>query len=192
MDSQCNSSDTVFLVHGICDFLHFFLTCFKHHFIVITNDVGKSCCGNVAGHIGQMIETFSSLGVGRRFHWRKLRLDLTCNESGIDHDIFRLTRVDIHAFDSENCACGIKVFIGNLALIIAIYRVGKICFKVVKIKQIRTTSDFLIRCKTDPDIAVWNVRGDELFSSSHDLSNACLIVCTKQSCAVCRDQGSAL
>ena len=191
MDSQCNSSGTIFGIHGISDFLHFFLTCFKHIFVMVTDNVGKGSCGNITGHICQMVKTFSAFCVGWCFHRRQQGLDLACNESSIDHDIFCFSRVNIHTFHRKDSACSIKVFIGDFTFMISIYRISKICVKIIKIEQICTASDFLVRCKADPDIAVWNIRGDELFDSGHDFRNSGFIVCTKQSCTVCCDQGFA-
>ena len=68
----------------------------------------------------------------------------------------------VDALYGKFSACGIKVFIGHLALVITVHGVGKIGFKIVQIKQIRTLSDLFIRGKSNPDIAVRSALCDNL------------------------------
>ena len=138
-----------------------------------------------------MIEAFTAFGVGRCFVFREFPGDLTCNESRIDHDILGFARVNIHAFYDKISTCGIEVFVCNFTFIITVNGVCKICFKIIQIKKVCAGANFLIRCDSNPDIAVRGSFQDQLFHSGKNLGNTGFVVSTEQCCAVCGDQSSS-
>ena len=109
-----------------------------------------------------MVKALSALSCGRSLVCRQSCGNLAANQSSIDHNVLCLARMHVDALYGKFSACGIKVFIGHLALVITVHGVGKICLEIVQIKQIRTLSDLFIRGKSNPDIAVRSALCDNL------------------------------
>lgn len=118
-----------------------------------------------------MIKSLSALCMLRCLVLRDLRLYFTGNGCCIDHNVFCFSRMYVHSMDHKFSTCRVEIFISYFALISAIYRICKICFEIIQIKQFRPTSDFFIRRKSYPDISV----RDSFFLVS---STACIIAAT--------------
>ena len=101
---------------------------------MVTHDIGKFCKSDITLHVGQMIEALSALGVRWCLLRRKLRLDIARHKSGIYHNILCLARMHIDAFNGKFCARGVEILIGDFALVIAVYRVGKSSLKIIQVK----------------------------------------------------------
>ena len=101
-----------------------------------------------------MIKSLSALCMLRCLVLRDLRLYFTGNGCCIDHNVFASPRMYVHSMDHKFSTCRVEIFISYFALISAIYRICKICFEIIQIKQFRPTSDFFIRRKSYPDISV--------------------------------------
>ena len=155
---------------------------------MVTNDKGKFCKSDITAHIGKVIETFASFGMCRSLCLRKAGDDLCCKKSRIDHNVLGFTRMDIDTVDDKVRACSVKVLVSNFAFVITVNCVSKVCFKIVKIKEIRTCTDFFVRGKAYPYITVRCTLGNDLFQSSHDLCNTCFIVSTEKRGSVGRDK----
>ena len=153
----------VFLIHLIRDGSKKRLAFLKPFSVMIADDIRKLCVRDLAGHMHQREKALASFGVFGCFCFRQKTLDLASNSGCVYHDVLCGTRMDIYALDLKRSSGGVKVFIGDLAFVIAVNRVSIICLEIIKIKKIRSASDFFVRGETDPDVAVWNVLTDDLF-----------------------------
>ena len=57
--------------------------------VVVAEDVAQLCLGDVAVHLGQMVEA-DSLGGRRAGPWRAGHVEFHCHVGGVDHSVLAL------------------------------------------------------------------------------------------------------
>ena len=158
---------------------------------MVTHNIGKFCFFHISGNIGQMIKSLSALCMLRCLVLRDFGLYLTGNGCCIDHNVFCFSRMYVHSMDHKFSTCRVEIFISYFALISAIYRICKICFEIIQIKQFRPTSDFFIRRKSYPDISVRDSFFLDFLYCLHNRCYSCLVIRTQQRCSIGCDQCSS-
>ena len=139
-----------------------------------------------------MMEALEALGLFGDLIGRKHRIKFTANTRGIDHLALCAAGMNSSAVNLNGCGCSVEVFILDLAKRTAIKSVGVICAKALYVKEIRASADLLVGSKADTDLAVRKICVKESLSRTHDLGNACLIVCAKKGGAVGNDNSLTL
>ena len=94
----------------------------------------------------------------------------------------------IVAHDLNRHRCRIEVFTFQLTHATAINGIGPFRVKGFNIKELSPLADFLIRCKRNANIAVWNVVMFETQHSGHNFGDTGFIVGTQQGFAVGSNQ----
>jgi len=151
---------------------------------MVTYDKGERCTCNISGHVCQMVETFTSTRVCRRLVCREQRYDFISDQGSVDHDILCFSRMYINTFNMKCCTCCVEIFVGNFTFVIAIHCVSIICLKNVQVKQICSTTDFLVRRKTNPQITMWNVFCNYLFDCCENFCDAGFVIRTQKCSSV--------
>ena len=143
----------VFLIQlfsGIGKDLLFFL---KLRLIVVTDNIIHLRMAFLAGHIAKMEKTFIALCICRNARWKQA-VKFHSKKQGIEHLVLSGTGMHIHTVDLQLSGSGIEVFILHFTKYPSVHSIGNLCSEARNIKDIRTASNFLIRRKTDTNIAV--------------------------------------
>ena len=146
---------TVFLIQlfrGIGKDLLFFL---KLCLIMITDNVIHLRMAFLAGHITKMEKSFIAFRICRDAGWKQA-VKFHGKKQGIEHLVLRGTGVHIHTVDLQLSGSGIEIFILHFAKHPSIHSIGNLRPETRNIKDIGTASNFLIRRKTNTNIAVRN------------------------------------
>ena len=111
----------------------------------------------------------------------------------------------MHAFavDFERGACGVEVFVGDVAFVAAVNGVGVFCLEIAEVQAVCTASDFFVWREAYPDVAVAGevfvaaafgvaVGFDEFFHGGHDFCNAGFVVGAEERRSVGGDERAAL
>ena len=129
---------------------------------MIPDDVLQLCMSYISLHVGQVVEALAVLRMLRNLFGRKHAVQLAGNGARIDHDILGASGMDVDTPDLEQGGRGIKVFIGDLALIIPVHGICVIRLEMFQVKGFEAPSHFLVRRDPHPDVAVGNLFPDDL------------------------------
>ena len=137
-----------------------------------------------------MIESFVLFCTARSLHAWQQRIDLHCDQTGVDHRVFAGTGVYIESFDIEFGFAGVKALILDLAFGISVQRIGVIGAEFLQVKMCGSRTDLFIRCECDTDRSVRDLLFDELFGEGKDLGDSSFVVGAQDRGAVGGDQGA--
>ena len=96
--------------------------------------------------------------------------------------------MNIQTGDLYFCGGSVKVFEFDLTHRTAVGSVGVLSTKSIHIKSIGTPANFLVGSKGNAKRRMGDMGGQQIFGGCQNLSNAGLVICTKQCCAVSNDQ----
>ena len=157
--------------------------------VVVADDVAYRGLLYRAVHGHAVVETFVTLGVLGPLLGREQRLQLARHVDGVDHLGLGIARVDVAALDLDPGACGVEVFILQLALHAAVHRVGEVGTEGLDIEIIDAAAHLLVGREADADLAVAQLgMREQVLRGGHDLRHAGLVVGAEQRRAVGVDE----
>ena len=87
--------------------------------------------------------------------------------------------MNVASMDRDFHRCRVESLILHLAPCAAVNSVSHICAPAGNIKEVNTVSDFLVRCESDLDGSVRDLRVcQKCLRHGHDLGNSRLVICT--------------
>ena len=192
MNRQCDGSLPVPLIHDFRDMFQRFLTCLENGRAVIAYNVIEHRVVHVSFHVRQMEEALVSFRIAGRLSRRQHGIDLHAHESGINHGISGISRMNTDTADFKLCTGGVKIFINDFRLDAPVHGISEIRAELLKIQIPGTAADFFIRCKGNADFSVrtgiLSPPLQERLRCRHDLRDASLIVGAEQGVSVRSDQ----
>ena len=168
-----------------------FFACLKFFCIMVADDIAYDRTSHISVHIGKMVETFAAVRVPGSLICGQQGVDLHCHESGVYHDVFGRTGVDIYARDLKFRLCRVEVLVLDLPFRVAVKCVRKVSIECFYIKMGGAHADLLVRGKSDGNRAVGDIFVKDTLHHGHNLRDARLIVRAEDCGAVACDQGTA-
>ena len=185
---QFDAAITVFLIQKGGNLLKSRLAPLEFCPVVVTDDVFQHGAFLIAAHFTQMGKAFVALGTVGPLMDRQQGIEFHGDKLGVDHTVFRITRVDVPPMESDNGGGGIEVFVLQLAQGAAVDGVGVIGAEVFEVETVRAPADLLIRRKADADSGVGDVRSHQFLDGGQDLCDTGLVVGTQKGRSVGDDQ----
>src|SRR5450830_947426 len=91
--------------------------------------------------------------------------------------------------DVEFRRCGIEILVFETTEFIPVEGVSILSAKLCHVEPIDTLTDFLIRCKSNLDGPMFHLgMCQQVLHGGHDLCNACLVVGSQKSRAICNNE----
>ena len=84
-------------------------------------------------------------------------IELHCEFRTVDHLVFGGTWMDGYAMELNDGSCRIEALILKFTTFCPIQGVGKFRSEIWRIKEIRTTTNFFIRSKGNPNFTVFKI-----------------------------------
>ena len=199
----CKRCAAEFLVEIFCYFLEVILAVLESNLVVVADDVAERCFCDVALHVCQVVEPFVALGGGGGFVCGERHRDFGGYEACVFHDAFRFAGMHAFTVDFERGACGVEVFVGDVAFVAAVNGVGVFCLEIAEVQAVCTASDFFVWREAYPDVAVAGevfvaaafgvaVGFDEFFHGGHDFCDSGLVVGSEERRSVGCDERATL
>ena len=119
------------------------------------------------------------LSILRLLVLRQHRLEFQTDQDRVFHLVLCASRMNVASMDRDFHGCRVKGLILHLAPGAAVNSVSHICAPAGNIKEVNAVSDFLVRCESDLDGSVRDLRVcQKCLRHGHDLGNSRLVICT--------------
>ena len=135
-----------------------------------------------------MEETFVFRSCFGSFVCWKCANELCRHASGIDHLVFRITRVYTYSCKIKFCSCRVEVLKLNFAELATVHRVSPFATELLYIKLVRTKPNFFVGVEAHANLAVLDFGVlHEVNHGLNDFGNTCFVVGAKQGVTVGND-----
>ena len=125
---------------------------------MIPDNVLQNGLFHTTDHRSQMEKSFITVGCFRTLVGRQLRSKLDRQQRSIHHLVFCCSRMYIPSAENYFSCCRIKVLVFQLSDFSSINRIGKFTTELCYIKMIGSGTNLFIRRKTNPNLAMLDLR----------------------------------
>ena len=184
---------TVLVVHPLAHVQDEALAHLEHLRVVVADYVSQGCLLHPTLHLVQVEEAFITRCALRHLVLWHLLGKLRGQQGGIHHLVLGITRMHAHAIHHNLGTGGIEVLVLQFAHLTAVHGVCPLASELLHIKQMCTTTDFLVGIEAHTHLAVLHLGvSQQVCHCRHYLCYTSLVVSTEQGMAIGNNEVLAL
>ena len=185
LQSEFQNTLAILLLQQIDARPHKYLLLLELLAVVVTNDIRNLGILNRAVEAYAVVESLIACCVLGALNRGNKRIQIARNLNGVNHLVLGISGVYVTALNLDCCRRSIEVLILQLALGATIHCVSEVSTKCRHVEIIHATTNLLVGCEADANLAVCNLGvRNQILRSGHNLGTARLVVSTQKGSAI--------